>query len=84
MKASARIAAAMIGLGGVCLLVGSMAVAQDGELGEVVKVRVAGNVDAAGVQKRIDEISDETDSLLGKYRQRSSRSIRLISTTVRS
>lgn len=68
MKASARIAAAMIGLGGVCLLVGSMAVAQDGELEEVVKVRVAGNVDAAGVQKRIDEISDETDSLLGKYR----------------
>ncbi|MBW2291558.1 MAG: DUF3450 domain-containing protein [Deltaproteobacteria bacterium] len=68
MNGSARIAAAMIGLGVSYLLAGSIAVAQESDLGKVVEVRSEGNDDALQVQKRIDEISDETDSLLGKYR----------------
>lgn len=68
MNGSARIAAVMIGVGGFCLLAGTLAVAQEGELGEVVDARAAGNDEAVGVQKRIDAISDETDSLLSQYR----------------
>ncbi|MDP6977622.1 MAG: DUF3450 domain-containing protein [Myxococcota bacterium] len=65
---TARKAAARIGLGAAVVLVGSMAVAQEGDLGKLVDTRKEGNVDAAATQKRIDAISDETDSLLGKYR----------------
>ncbi len=68
MNGSARMAAAMIGLGVVCLLAGQVAVAQEGDLGKVVDVRTDGNEEAVAVQKRIDTISDETDSLLGQYR----------------
>jgi hypothetical protein len=68
MNGSARIVAAMIGLGATGLLAGSVAVAQEGELGKVVDIRSDGNDEAVEVQKRIDVISDETDTLLGQYR----------------
>ena len=68
MNGSARIAAAMIGLGALCLLAGSMAVAQEGSLDEMVEVRSEGNDTAAEAQKRIDTISDDTDSLLSQFR----------------
>ena len=68
MNGSARIAAAMIGLGVLNLPVGSMAVAQERELDKLVEARSAGNDEAVGVQKRIDAISDETDNLLGQFR----------------
>ncbi len=65
---TARKAAARIGLGAAVVFVGSMAVAQEGDLGQLVDSRKEGNVEAVATQKRIDAISDETDSLLGKYR----------------
>jgi len=68
MNGSARIAAAKIGLGVFCLLAGSIAVAQQGEIEQVVEARSGGNDEAVEVQKRIDEISDETDNLLGQFR----------------
>ena len=68
MNGSARIAAAMIGLGVICLLAGPTAVAQEGELEKVVDIRASGNDEAVEVQKRIDIISDETDSLLSQFR----------------
>jgi len=37
-------------------------------LEKVLDVRAKGNDEAAGVQKRIDEISDESDDLLSQYR----------------
>ena len=39
-----------------------------GPLGTVLDVRSEGNDEAAGVQKDIDTISDETDELLARYR----------------
>ncbi len=65
---TARKTAARIGLGAAVVLAGSMAIAQEGELGELVDARSEGNEDAAQVQKQIDEISDTTDSLLSQYR----------------
>jgi len=62
-------AALAIGLG-----VGADAVSQEGEakppgaLGTVVDTRARGNEAAAASQKRIDNISDETDELLAQYR----------------
>jgi hypothetical protein len=68
MNGSARIAAAIIGSGALCLLAGGIAIAEEGELGKMVDVRAEGNDEALEVQKRIDVISDETDSLLSQYR----------------
>jgi len=68
MNASTHIAAAMTGLGAACLLAGSLAVAQEGELGRVVDARSDGNEDGVAVQKRIDAISDDTDALLNQFR----------------
>lgn len=68
MNGSTRVAAAMIGLGALSLLAGAIAVAEQGELGEMVELRSAGNDDAVAAQKRIDTISDETDNLLGQFR----------------
>ena len=64
---------AAVALGAVWLYAGSVAQAQDNPvedspLGEIVEERAAGNTAAAGSQKRIDKISDETDDLLGQYR----------------
>ena len=42
--------------------------AEPNPLGAVLDVRSEGNDEAAGVQDRIDAISDETDSLLSQYR----------------
>ncbi len=42
--------------------------ADAGQLERVLDVRSGGNDDAAGAQKRIDALSDETDDLLRKYR----------------
>ena len=64
-------------LGAVWLLTGATAVAQEGEskalpgketLDRSFGARAGGNDDSAEVQKRIDAVSDETDSLLAQYR----------------
>jgi hypothetical protein len=64
-------------LGAVWLLTGATAAAQEGApeapagketLDRVVEVRSEGDDEAAQVQKRIDQISDETDDLLAQYR----------------
>ena len=68
MNGSTGVAAAMIGLGALSLCAGAIAVAEQGELGEMVELRSAGNDDAVAAQKRIDTISDETDNLLGQFR----------------
>jgi len=68
MFGTARKTAARIGLGAALVLAGSMAIAQEGELGDLVEVRSEGNQDGVEVQKQIDEISDTTDTLLGQYR----------------
>jgi hypothetical protein len=44
------------------------AAADPSPLGGLVEVRAEGNDEASAVQKRIDDISDETDTLLGQYR----------------
>jgi hypothetical protein len=74
MDWSRHVAVAAGILGAVWL--GSGAVARAAEdapteprpLDTVLDVRSEGNDDAAAVQKRIDAVSDETDSLLGQYR----------------
>jgi len=57
------------------LVVGAASFAQEDDLEEKKEVlenalerRATGNTDAAATQEQIDEISDETDSLLGQYR----------------
>jgi hypothetical protein len=64
-------------MGALWILSGATAVAQEGPseappgketLERIVGVRSAGNDESEEVQKRIDEISDETDDLLAQYR----------------
>jgi hypothetical protein len=73
MERSGRLAAAAAALGALWLAPGPIALAQQESaertpLDDVVDVRSQGNDEAAGVQKRIDAISDQTDDLLGQYR----------------
>ena len=79
MDWSARVVITAGFLGAVWLLSGADALAVEGAppgeaekppapLGRVLDARSEGNDEATGVQKRIDTISDETDSLLAKYR----------------
>lgn len=72
--AAARVWAA-VALGVVCLDASASAQQDDaappsakGVLGEVMGVRAAGNDQAVDVQRKIDEVSDETSDLLAKYR----------------
>ena len=63
--------ATVTGLGALALVAGAPGVAQEAgreALEEVVEKRSAGNVQAEQSQKRIDQIADETDELLAKYR----------------
>ena len=65
-----RVAASAAGFG--LLSLGASAVAQDGEttagsLEEVSAVRRQGNVEGVGSQQRVDEFSDETDTLFARY-----------------
>ncbi len=78
------LACAALALAGVWLLAGAPALAQQGQaapakakeglpekkkaLDQTLDVRSEGNEESAGVQKRIDEISDKTDSLAAEYR----------------
>ena len=64
-------------MGAIWILAGATAVAQQGRseapagketLDRMVGVRSGGNDESAEAQKRIDEISDETDDLLAQYR----------------
>jgi hypothetical protein len=89
MRMSNAVLASIAGtLGGLWLLAGAAAVAQEEPpaqateppaaeadappgketLERMVDVRTEGNEEAAGVQKRIDGISDETDALVAEYR----------------
>ena len=80
MSWSGRVVTAAGTVGVVWLLSGAVALAMEdapgaqkpegapGPLGSVLDVRSEGNDDAAGVQKGIDTISDETDELLAQYR----------------
>ena len=70
MKWSGRALVATSALGAAWLCWGAIAFAQEdapaegGNLDAVVDVRAGGNDAAAASQKRIDDISDETDDLL--------------------
>lgn len=77
MKVSRPAIGAAVTLSALCQVLwlgaGAIASAQDdvveaSPLEEIVETRAAGNVEAAGSQKRIDEISDETDDLTNQYR----------------
>ena len=75
MKRSIRGLMALVALGAVALQPGTSAVAQEDEpsaerqqLERVIGERNRGNQAAEASQKRIDELSDETDDLLAKYR----------------
>jgi hypothetical protein len=74
MDWSGRVVVAAGILGAVWLCSGAVALAvedapkEPDPLGTVLDVRSEGNDGAAGVQKRIDAISDETDDLLSQYR----------------
>jgi septal ring factor EnvC (AmiA/AmiB activator) len=74
MEWSGRVIVAAGTLGAIWLCWGVVALAQEDAatepkpLGTVLGVRSEGNDEAAEVQERIDEISDETDELLSQYR----------------
>lgn len=76
MKGPRGAFAAVAGAAGALgLLLGTPLAAQEGDLTEKqqalessLEVRTEANVESAAVQDRIDEISDETDSLLARYR----------------
>ena len=56
----------------LCLCGGAVALAQDdapkapGPLGDIVNTRAEGNDEAAGMQRKVDTISDDTDALLAE------------------
>jgi hypothetical protein len=77
MRRSRPAVAMLAALSGAALLPGSTAFAQErapaasgneAQLGEIVDVRTGGNEQAEASQKRIDDIADQTDELLGEYR----------------
>ena len=67
VAAAGTLGAVWLGWGAVALAVED-APAEPHPLGNVLDVRSEGNDEAAGVQKRIDTIRDETDDLLSQYR----------------
>jgi hypothetical protein len=74
MDCSGRVVVAAGMLGAICVFSGAFALAAENapadteQLEKVLDVRSGGNDSAVEVQKRIDVISDETDSLLSQYR----------------